>query len=69
MTQITNRITSSTQARKADHLRICLEENVQFNRLTNGFDKYRFSHACLPEIDFQDVDLSTTFLNKQLNTK
>ena len=58
---------NSTQTRKADHLRICLEEDVQFNRLTTGFDKYRFSHACLPEIDLQDVDLSITFLNKKLN--
>ncbi|VEP18856.1 Isopentenyl-diphosphate delta-isomerase [Hyella patelloides LEGE 07179] len=64
MTQIHN---NNTQTRKADHLRICLEEDVQFNRLTNGFDKYRFSHACLPEIHLQDVDLTTTFLNKKLN--
>jgi isopentenyl-diphosphate Delta-isomerase len=58
---------SSTQTRKADHLRICLEEDVQFNQLTNGLEKYRFSHACLPEIDFQDIDLTTTFLGKKLN--
>jgi isopentenyl-diphosphate Delta-isomerase len=58
---------SNTQTRKADHLRICLEENVQFNQLTNGFEKYYFSHACLPEIDFQDVDLTTTFFGKKLN--
>lgn len=58
---------NKTQTRKADHLRICLEEDVQFNRLTNGFDRYRFSHACLPEIDLQEIDLTTTFLNKKLN--
>ena len=56
-----------TQTRKADHLRICLEEDVQFDRLTNGFDKYRFNHVCLPEIDLQDIDLTTHFLNKKLN--
>lgn len=58
---------TNTQSRKADHLRICLEEDVQFNRLTNGFDKYHFRHTCLPEIDLQDIDLSTQFLNKKLN--
>ena len=58
---------NKTQARKADHLRICLEENVQFNHLTNGFDRYRFSHACLPEIDLPEIDLTTTFFNKKLN--
>ena len=64
MTQIRD---NQTQTRKADHLRICLEEDVQFNRLTNGFDRYRFSHTCLPEIDLQEVDLTTTFFNKKLN--
>ena len=58
---------NKTQTRKADHLRICLEEDVQFNRLTNGFDRYRFSHACLPEIDLPEIDLTTTFFNKKLN--
>lgn len=58
---------TNTQARKADHLRICLEDDVQFNRLTNGFDKYRFTHSCLPEINLEDVDLSSSFLGKKLS--
>ena len=58
---------SNTQSRKADHLRICLEEDVQFNKLTNGLDRYRFSHACLPELDFAEIDITTTFLGKKLN--
>jgi len=54
------------QIRKADHIRICLEEDVQFNRLTNGFDRYRFTHCCLPELDRNQIDLSTVFLGKKL---
>ncbi|MEL6493807.1 MAG: type 2 isopentenyl-diphosphate Delta-isomerase [Cyanobacteria bacterium J06623_7] len=57
---------TNTQTRKADHLRICLEDNVQFDRLTNGLDKYRFDHACLPELDLAEVDLQTEFLGKTL---
>ena len=57
---------TNTQTRKADHLRICLEEDVQFRHLTNGLDKYRFEHCCLPELDFEEVDLDTNFLNKTL---
>ncbi|MDJ0532034.1 MAG: type 2 isopentenyl-diphosphate Delta-isomerase [Xenococcaceae cyanobacterium MO_207.B15] len=57
----------NTQTRKADHLRICLEEDVQFRNLTNGLDKYRFTHCCLPELDLESVDLSTSFLGKKLN--
>ncbi|MDB9312716.1 type 2 isopentenyl-diphosphate Delta-isomerase [Spirulina sp. CS-785/01] len=57
---------SNTQTRKADHLRICLEEDVQFRRNTNGLDRYRFEHCCLPELDYSEIDLSTQFLNKPL---
>ena len=67
MTAIQNNNHPNTQSRKADHLRICLEEDVQFNKLTNGLDRYRFRHACLPELDLNDIDLSTTFLGKRLN--
>ncbi|MCU0527018.1 MAG: type 2 isopentenyl-diphosphate Delta-isomerase [Elainella sp. Prado103] len=56
---------SATQARKADHLRVCLEEDVQF-RQTTGLENYRFTHCCLPELDYQDIDLRTTFLGKPL---
>jgi isopentenyl-diphosphate Delta-isomerase len=54
-----------TQQRKADHIRICLEEDVQF--LTgNGFGKYHFNHCCLPELDYNQLDISTSFLGKKL---
>ncbi len=58
---------TNTQTRKADHLRICLEDDVQFRNLTNGLDKYRFDHSCLPELDLSEVDISTQFLGKTLN--
>jgi isopentenyl-diphosphate delta-isomerase len=57
---------AQTQSRKADHIRICLEEDVQFRETTNGLERYRFTHCCLPEIDRDDIDLSTTFLGKHL---
>ncbi len=57
---------TNIQTRKADHLRICLEEDVQFRRVTNGLEKYRFTHSCLPELNLEQVDLSTTFLGKKL---
>ncbi|MFW6296079.1 MAG: type 2 isopentenyl-diphosphate Delta-isomerase [Halothece sp.] len=59
---------SETQTRKADHLRICLEEDVQFRRNTNGFERYRFTHCCLPELDYSEIDLCTSFLGKPLAT-
>jgi isopentenyl-diphosphate delta-isomerase len=58
---------SATQTRKADHLRVCLEEEVQFYQTTTGLERYRFRHCCLPELDRSEVDLSTLFLDKPLS--
>ncbi len=58
-------MSDSTKQRKADHIRICLEEDVQF-RASSGLEKYRFTHRCLPEIDYADLDIKTTFLGKSL---
>lgn len=57
---------SQTQTRKADHLRICLDEDVQFHTQTNGLDKYRFTHSCLPELNRSEIDITTKFLGKSL---
>jgi len=59
-------LSAQTQTRKADHLRICLDEDVQFHTNTNGLECYRFTHCCLPDLDRREIDLSTTFLNKPL---
>ncbi|MBE9007948.1 type 2 isopentenyl-diphosphate Delta-isomerase [Fortiea sp. LEGE XX443] len=55
-----------TQSRKADHIRICLEEDVQFCETTNGLEHYRFTHCGLPEIDRNDIDININFLGKHL---
>jgi len=51
--------------RKADHIRINLEEDVQ-SGLTNGLEAYRFVHQALPELNLENVDLSVNFLGKKL---
>jgi isopentenyl-diphosphate Delta-isomerase len=56
----------TTVQRKAEHIRICLESDVQFQTQRSGFDRYQFSHCCLPELDYQDIDLTTKLLGKQL---
>lgn len=55
-----------TQTRKADHIRICLDEDVQFHGVTNGFEGYRFTHCCLPELNRSEIDIRTKFLGKWL---
>lgn len=59
-------LSATTQTRKADHLRICLDEDVQFHETTNGLEHYRFIHCCLPELERHEIDLTTTFLSKKL---
>ncbi|WP_373539160.1 type 2 isopentenyl-diphosphate Delta-isomerase [Chamaesiphon sp.] len=56
----------STVQRKAEHIRICLESDVQFQTQGSGFDRYQFQHSCLPELDYQQLDLTTNLLGKQL---
>jgi isopentenyl-diphosphate delta-isomerase len=54
------------EQRKADHIRINLEEDVGFDRLTNGLERYHFVHQALPELDLEQIDLSTFFFGKSL---
>ncbi|MGG6268449.1 type 2 isopentenyl-diphosphate Delta-isomerase [Leptolyngbya sp. AN03gr2] len=58
---------AETQNRKADHLRVCLEDDVQCRETTTGLEKYHFTHCCLPELDRAEIDIRTTFLNKPLS--
>jgi isopentenyl-diphosphate Delta-isomerase len=54
------------ESRKADHLRICLEEDVQFRQTTTGLERYDFTHCCLPDLNRSEIDITTSFLGKIL---
>src|SRR5919201_1033255 len=54
-----------TVSRKAEHIRINLEEDVR-SGLDSGFDDVRFLHRALPEIDLDEVRTSTTVFGRQL---
>jgi len=55
------------EQRKLDHLRICLDEEPRFVKLTTGLERYHFIHQALPEIDLAEVRLSCHLLGKDLN--
>ncbi|MDY6938359.1 MAG: type 2 isopentenyl-diphosphate Delta-isomerase [Cyanobacteriota bacterium] len=55
-----------TQNRKADHLKICLEDDVEFRQQTTGLERYRFTHCCLPELDRDRINITTEFFGKTL---
>ncbi len=52
--------------RKADHIRINLEEDVSFPHLTTGLEHYRLMHQALPEVDLDQVQTDTELWGKRL---
>ena len=58
---------TKTQQRKKEHLEICLDTESVTNTSGTGLDHYRFVHNALPELDIDELDLSTSFLGKRLN--
>jgi len=55
---------SQTSSRKQQHVEITLSKDVSFQGKTSGFEQYDFVHNALPELDFSEVDPSTSFLGK-----
>jgi isopentenyl-diphosphate delta-isomerase len=57
---------TATGQRKADHIRINLEEDVRFPRITSGLERYRFFHQALPELDLEQIDTTSTLFGHRL---
>ena len=60
--------TPSTESRKLDHIRINLQEDVQFPRISTGLEQYRFIHQALPELSLHDIDTSLQIFGKPLKS-
>ncbi len=56
--------TLETRDRKAEHIDLALEERIQLR--AHFFEEYYFDHQALPEIDLAELDVSVSFLGKQL---
>jgi isopentenyl-diphosphate delta-isomerase len=54
------------EQRKSEHIRINLEEDVNFRQLTTGLEKYHFLPQALPEVNLADINTAVTFLGKKL---
>jgi len=53
----------SIQKRKKDHVELTVNDATQY-RSPAGFEHYRFKHQALPEVDFDEVDTSASFLGR-----
>jgi isopentenyl-diphosphate delta-isomerase len=57
---------TKTQSRKKEHLELCLDTESVASSSSTGLERYRFLHNALPELDIDELDLSTEFLGKRL---
>jgi len=53
----------SIQKRKKDHVELTVNDSTQYGS-SAGFERYRFKHNALPEVDFDEVDISISFLGR-----
>ncbi len=56
----------TTRSRKAEHLRINVDRDVDSKGLGSDFDDYVLVHQALPELDLRDIDTSTRMFERDL---
>ncbi len=56
---------TKTEARKSSHIKISLKKSVESKRST-GFDDVFIVHDALPEVNKDEIDVSTTVFNHKL---
>ncbi len=56
---------NKTERRKIEHIEKALDDESAYNK-TTLFEYVDFIHNALPEMDFNDVDVKTTFLGKTI---
>lgn len=58
---------TETVQRKQSHVEVCLNDPIEFDTKTTGFERYSFEHNATPEVNYNEIDLSTTFLGKPVS--
>ena len=53
--------------RKEEHIRICLDKPVQARNVRTLFSDVKLMNDSIPEIDFDDIDTSVSFLGKRFS--
>jgi isopentenyl-diphosphate delta-isomerase len=60
-------LAEETEKRKAEHIKICLDEKAQARKATAGIEDIQFIHRALPELDKHKIDLSTTVFGRKFS--
>jgi isopentenyl-diphosphate delta-isomerase len=58
--------TEEHQRRKSDHIRINLDEDVAYQKVSTGFERYGLAHCALPGLNLEDIDVQVDLLGKTL---
>lgn len=61
LTQIQN------EQRKNQHISICSEQDVESSDRKTGFEDFNFVPQAFPELDWNDLDIHCSFLNRQFS--
>ncbi|NVM53554.1 MAG: type 2 isopentenyl-diphosphate Delta-isomerase [Candidatus Helarchaeota archaeon] len=56
-----------TENRKLEHIKICLNQNVEFKTKSAGFQDIELIHQSLPELDYQAIDLTTHLFERKFD--
>ena len=56
-----------TSKRKNDHIELCINEDVDFRQKTSGLENYEFEHYANTEVDYNKIDLKTSFFNHEIH--
>lgn len=57
---------SETLSRKDEHLDLCSQKNVN-SKGSAGWEQVTLPHSALPDLDFDEIDLTTTFLEQSFS--
>lgn len=61
-------LANSIEQRKSEHIAISLNEKVTGESISTGLESLSFIHNALPEIDFDEISIETTFLGYECKT-
>jgi len=58
---------SEGSRRKQEHLDLSLNGDVEGGIVSTGFERYRFIHQALPELDLDSIDTGTSIFGRKLS--
>ncbi len=50
-------------SRKADHVKLVIEEDTGIDRVSNGFENFKIIPSAIPEVDYREISMATSFLD------